>query len=239
MSALVLALFAGALAFVWTNGNCHRNTPAKTMRRTIYMCLFWALLKYMADAVDIIEINGGFNTLFTAAQQAMFMQPITALTVTQAITIATAPLAASALLFTRLLLLMFTALCLTALCSPRAVGLALSWYLRPLLGNKAWQPALTIALMAQYLPLVFLYLEQINTAARIRGIPTSGLAYWQYAIPHLFKLLHMRSYAGAMAIASRRLDTPDAWQMHQPLTRGNIICTLAVCAIALMLTYLL
>lgn len=99
---------------------------------------------------------------------------------------------------------------LTLAVSPRQLGLALVWLLRPILGGKAWQPALALTLMVHFIPLTQQTVTQARLAATMRNI--SGLRRLMLIPAATLRLLGQRTWSQTVAVAARGLDRPEAWQ---------------------------
>jgi len=122
-------------------------------------------------------------------------------------------LAQAGLLAVRLYVLLGIGLILSASTSPRALGLAASWYLRPL-GRWSWQPALALALMIHYLPHIWETFAQVRQAISLRcqGLPRSRkLALLTQAS---LRALAQKTWDQTMALSARGLDRPEAWQVR-------------------------
>ncbi|THB64264.1 MAG: ABC transporter [Desulfovibrio sp.] len=112
----------------------------------------------------------------------------------------------------RLCTMLLIGLSLALSASARQLGLALSWALRPVLGSRAWQVALSMALMVHFLPLAWQTLAQVRSAMRLRrvgGPPWSRMALLAKAG---LRVMGQRTWSQAVAVTSRGLDRPGAWQ---------------------------
>lgn len=119
--------------------------------------------------------------------------------------------AETAVLGARLFVLVCLGLVLTLVTSPRALGLALAWYSRPVLGKRAWEAALALSLMVHFLPMALRVAPTLRETI-FRRCPE--LAWWRRAllIPQAtLRILSQKTWDQTLAIASRRLDAPDAW----------------------------
>ena len=212
-----LCAYAAVLLYVWRRAGTHRLAPRGTMARTVRFCLLWTTITWaftLSEALPPIHW-GNVATL----PQALGAALPPALWAT---------LPGAALLLCRLALLMAFALSLTLHLSPHALGQAAVWFVAPLLRQNAWKPALSLALMVHYLPAIHNAAHAVRLAARVRGLPEHGFAYWKNALPHLFRLLYNRTMQQAMAIASRRLDTNSAWLTLPPLARQETAMALGI-----------
>lgn len=124
-------------------------------------------------------------------------------------------LAEAGLLTARLYALLALGLILSISSSPHTLGLAVSWYLRPL-GRWTWQPALALALMIHFLPLVGQTFVQIRQVIGLRcyGVPAHRRLI--LLLQASLRALAQRTWDQTLALAGRGLDTPEAWQASMP-----------------------
>ena len=243
--APALCVYFAAVLALFTAGGLHRRLAPGSARRTLYFALFWPLLKLGLDVASSLwavwpQLAPHLSdiTLLTHDGAGSLTQSgLLPLLDTLRSSFTLAALEAG-IVFLRLLVLMSTALALTSLTSPRSLGLALTWLLRPFAGRHAWKPALALALMAQYLPQIHRISGQTRTSARSRGLPHTGLQYWRIALPHMFRLLAHSTWKQALAIAGRHLATSEAWVMAQPLAPAALVSGAAVGAAATLLALL-
>ncbi len=124
-------------------------------------------------------------------------------------------LAEAAFLALRLYTLLILGLILSTSSSPRSLGLAVSWYMRPL-GRWTWQPALALALMIHFLPLIWQTFAHVGQMIKLRchGLP----AYKRLLllVQASLRALTQKTWDQTLAMASRGLDTPEAWQVRMP-----------------------
>lgn len=125
--------------------------------------------------------------------------------------IGAAALADAALLGFRLFVLLCVGLILTLLASPRALGLALAWYARPLLGRRAWRVALALSLMVHFLPMAW----GVAATARetiSRRCPELPWRRRALLLPQTtIRVLSQKTWEQTLAIAARGLDSAPAW----------------------------
>ena len=127
-----------------------------------------------------------------------------------------APLPAAAqagLLGLRLFLLLLLGLGFTSLVSAPGMGAALIWLLPPPLRRHFWRLGPALAFMARCLPEIFAAAADTRRAARVRGLPDKGPAFWKLALPQIFRLPALRINALATAAAARGLDAPETWSI--------------------------
>lgn len=119
---------------------------------------------------------------------------------------------AGSILGGRLAILVSLGLILAMLASPRALGLALSWYSRPLLRKSAWKVALALALMVHFLPMVWTSIETTRSSISLR-CPDLPWRKRATLIPQAtIRALSQKTWEQTIAIAARRLDSADAWK---------------------------
>lgn len=212
--APALCLYLAAMSPLFLRVECRRRMPPGTARRTLLFALAWPLLKFVMDAVSVFRTEwthvsgflGGGGPPEASASLLTVCGPGLGVAGEEA-----------GLLFLRLLVILGAALALTFSFSPPAIALAVSRFLRPLAGRRAWTAALALALMARYVPRIHALCAQTKIAAQSRGLPRRGLARLRIWLPHVFRLLACDTWTQALALASRRLDVPEAWQSRAPL----------------------
>ncbi len=117
----------------------------------------------------------------------------------------------AAILSLRLLTVAILGLCLVSTASPRALSLALSWYLRPFFGKKVWEAALALGLMIHFLPMTLATLNQAREAVRLRLPRCRARQKIMLVVTVTLRRLAQKSWEQAVAVASRRLDRPEVW----------------------------
>ncbi|MFH1137274.1 MAG: ABC transporter [Pseudomonadota bacterium] len=120
--------------------------------------------------------------------------------------------AQAGLLGLRLAAVLFIGLALAFSSSPRSLGLALAWLLRPLLGNKAWQAALALALMIHFMPLVWNAYDAAKKVADYRLPHLPARRRITLALQTAVRSLGRKTWDQTLALAARGLDDPAAWQ---------------------------
>lgn len=112
----------------------------------------------------------------------------------------------------RLLALVLLGLALTASSSARELGLAASWFLRPVLGKKAWQSALALALMVHFLPQTLEALFTVRRMDAMRAPQRWFWVRWGLMAQSVLRVLAQNVLKQTTALAARGLDTPAAWE---------------------------
>lgn len=116
----------------------------------------------------------------------------------------------------RLAVLVLLGLALTAVCSSRQMGLALDWFLRPLLRGKSWQAALALSLMLHFLPLVLQTLRGVQTALSLRCSDLGVYSRYKHLVLASFRILAQRTWEQTLALSARGLDSSSAWRQPLP-----------------------
>ncbi len=121
------------------------------------------------------------------------------------------------LLGLRLGVLLLLGLGLALATSPRSLGLAAAHLTRPFLGGRAWQVALALALLVHFQPLVWRSARTARTAFALRALPLPwprrALLFGQLLLRHWSQ----RTWRQTLALASRGLDDPAAWEARLSL----------------------
>ncbi len=138
----------------------------------------------------------------------------------------------------RLLTVSALGICLVSTASPRALALAMSWYLRPLLGKRAWEAALALGLMIHFLPLALATLNESREAVRLRLPRCSLRRRTTLVISSALRRLTQKSWDQAVAVASRRLDRPEVWLPASRPAALPMLEALLLCLACIGLLYL-
>lgn len=147
-----------------------------------------------------------------------------------------ASLVAGADLGCRLTTLLFLGFSLTLSASPRRLGIALAWFLRPLAGQRAWLAALSLSLMIHFLPLGLRTASELNRnisrrwpdcpwSSRIRLLPQA-----------LLRVLSRTTWTQTLAVAARNLDQPSAWRPERQVRAWEWLATLVPAVVLILLT---
>lgn len=130
----------------------------------------------------------------------------------------------------RLAVLLLIGLSLALATSPRSLGLALASLLRPILRDRAWRAALSMALFVHFLPLVWHSIKAVQTSFAVRGLK---LAWWRRVVlmtQSLLRYWSQKAWKQTLALATRGLDGPEAWDVRlgfnvwQWLTGLAVVC---------------
>ncbi len=112
----------------------------------------------------------------------------------------------------RLLLLLLLGLGLAAATPARDMGLALAWGLRPILGKRAWQAALALALMLHFLPQGLSVLRQVRAGLTARSPQCALWVLPGVAAQATLRVMAQRAWTQTVGLAARGLDTEAAWR---------------------------
>ena len=124
---------------------------------------------------------------------------------------------------------------MSALLTPRALGLALASLTRPVLRRRAWTVSLALLLMVHFIPRAVAAFSGARAALRVRRIPVPRLRGLVIVLEAGVRNLARMTWDQTLAIAARRLDGPEAWLDAPPprllhWTLGAAIAALAVLA---------
>lgn len=134
----------------------------------------------------------------------------------------------------RLTGLLLLGLTLALSTSSRALGLAVAWAVRPFIGQeRAWRIALALALMVHFLPTCLTTMTQTRDVVS-RRCPGFGFKEKMQVIPQtVIRTLGQKTWNQTLAVASRGLDVPEAWQpLFSWASRDTVVLLIAVLAIA-------
>ncbi len=213
LSPVALGIAGGGLGVVCARAGFFSRAHWPTLRYYLLFVLFWAGLKFALDCTPLLTSSHLAGSLLRdAAMQA-------------------------GLLAGRLCFLIALGLLLAFTTSTRQLGLALAWFLRPVLGKHAWQPALSLALMIHFLPLVQNTIAQVRAAMLLRAPKRSRWERFLLVPQAVLRILAQKVWTQTVAVAARRLDRAEAWSPNfppQPMTwGGGILC--AACGGGLLL----
>lgn len=112
----------------------------------------------------------------------------------------------------RLLLLLLVGLALAMTTSARQIGKSLSWALRPILGpERAWKPALALALMIHFLPQC---VEAIGTARSCLSMRMPHAPAYRRIVLYpqmVLRFMGQKTWDQTLAVTVRGLDQAGAW----------------------------
>lgn len=118
----------------------------------------------------------------------------------------------SALLGARLYCLVLLGLGLTSLVSSRRLGLGAASLARPVLGDRAWKLALSLALMVHFLPRVLACLGQGRRMLAMRAVRRPLHTRVALVLTGAVQSLARDAWNQTLALAARRLDRPEVWR---------------------------
>jgi biotin transport system permease protein len=139
--------------------------------------------------------------------------------------------AAVVLLSVRLVVLLLLGAAVSALLTPRALGLALAGLTPRPLRARTWAISLALLLMVHFVPRALAAFEGARAALRVRRV---ALPRWQALVLVLeagARNLARMTWDQTLAVVARRLDGPDAWVEPVPFRPAQWG---AGCAVALL-----
>lgn len=143
------------------------------------------------------------------------------------------------LLCVRLVALLMLGAAVSALLTPRALGLALATVTRPVLRERAWTASLALLLMVHFIPRALAEFRSARAALRVRRIEVPRLRALVIVLEAGTRNLARVTWDQTLAVAARRLDGPDAWRATPPVRPwdwcvGAVIAALAWVAAAVL-----
>jgi biotin transport system permease protein len=137
----------------------------------------------------------------------------------------------------RLAALLMVGLSLALSTSARSLGLAVSWIICPLIGKeRAWQVALSLALMIHFLPMCLTTMSQVKETAASR-CPQSGFRQRLNIVPQaVIRNLSQKTWNQTLAVASRRLDDSSSWEPDFDWSGRDWLCSI-LCAIVMLVMF--
>jgi biotin transport system permease protein len=147
--------------------------------------------------------------------------------------------AAVLLLAVRLAALLLLGGAVSALLTPRALGLALAGLTPAPLRRRTWTVSLALLLMVHFVPRALVAFEGARAALRVRRVALPRLAGLVLVLEAGARNLARMTWDQTLAVAARRLDGPDAWIEPAPLRlaqwgAGGAVALLAGAAAALL-----
>lgn len=185
---IVLGGYAFVLWLLCAQAEFFSRANWPMLRSYLWFVLFWAVIKFALDCTPLLTAPYTWN------------EPLVRQAALEA-----------GLLAARLCVLIGLGLMLALTTSPRRLGLALCWYLRPVLGRNSWKTALSLSLMIHFLPLVQSTISQVKSAILQRNLKRSRWQRFMLVPQATLRILAQKTWTQTVAVASRGLDTPDAW----------------------------
>lgn len=128
----------------------------------------------------------------------------------------------------RLAILILIGLALAQATSPRSLGLGLAAMLRPVLRGRAWRTALSMALFVHFLPLVWQSINTVRTSFTVRGLSLPWHRRMLLMTQALLRYWSQKAWKQTLALATRGLDGPEAWDATLPVFIRQWLAGLAV-----------
>ena len=117
----------------------------------------------------------------------------------------------------RMAVLVLVGLCLAAMTSRIQVGRAVTSLLRPVLGSRSWQGAMSLALMIHFIPLTMRTLHTVRQSIALRGSGISLRRRMYFFVTTVMRTLSRTTLDQTMALAVRGLENEHAWQDPQTI----------------------
>jgi biotin transport system permease protein len=143
-----------------------------------------------------------------------------------------AALGGVALLCVRLVALLMLGAAVSALLTPRALGLALATLTRPVLRQRAWTASLALLLMVHFIPRALAEFRSARAALRVRRVQVPRLRALVIVIESGTRNLARVTWDQTLAVAARRLDGPEAWSAGPPVRPRDWCAGAVVAALA-------
>jgi biotin transport system permease protein len=140
--------------------------------------------------------------------------------------------AAVALLAVRLAVLLLLGAAVSALVTPRGLGVALAGLTRPVLRGRAWSVSLALLLMVHFIPRALAAFEGARAALRVRRVRVPRLAGLVIVLEAGARNLARLTWDQTLAVAARRLDGPEAWDEAVPVRPAEWGAGVAVALLA-------
>ena len=213
VSPVGLALFGLFTGLLVQQGKLLTASQRPIIRNYLTFVLFWAMLVFLLEILpenfvqQPLEIFNQFTpaTLLPAASKA-------------------------SVLAARLTVLILVGLTLAFTASPRQLGLALAWFLHPVMGKKSWKTALSLALMIHFLPLVQTTFTQARQAMLLRQPTRNTMQRFLLVLQAVLRILGQKTWTQTVAVAARGLDHPQAWQTTLPANLTHWALGTTLCA---------
>ena len=141
----------------------------------------------------------------------------------------------TAILGLRLAVLFTLGLSLCMAASTRKLGVALAWYLCPILRKNAWRAALAFTLMIHFIPMIFTTLSGVRQRLEYRF---PGMPRRKQIVPVItatLRILSQKTWNQALAVAARDLDRSEAWAAPAlPGVGAIVIIVTAMCVLGFL-----
>lgn len=144
-----------------------------------------------------------------------------------------------AVLGLRLFSLLLLGMSLALSASPRSLGLALSWAVRPFVGaERAWKLALSLSLMIHFLPITVETMNEVKTTLKRRW-PSCGLRHRMRVIPQaVLRNLGQKTWNQTLAVAGRGLEGGDAWEPEFSWSLADTACSALALSVVVLIALL-
>ena len=197
----MLTAYATGILFLGYANSTHHTLGMRAVLTYAYFIFGWAGIKFALGCTPLLS---GITPDFTAA------------------------LITAGILALRLFILIGIGLLLASSNSPRKLGLALSWFMRPFLGKRSWEPALSLALMIHFIPLIQKTFSQVLQAMKLRNPSRSRWQRFILVLQAVLRICAQKTWTQTIAVAARKLDNAQAWQQNVPLAYNQIAIAILI-----------
>lgn len=118
----------------------------------------------------------------------------------------------SVLLFFQLFILILLSLIINQNVSPRIIGQTMGWFVKPILGKKAWKVSLLLMIMLSMMPRIFRLSQKLNQTILIRAPHLSLFKRISLTSIAVLKITFSETESIAIAILSRDLFRSEPWE---------------------------
>ena len=146
-------------------------------------------------------------------------------------------LQASLMLTARLLVILLLGSWTLRRTRPQDLSRAVVWFLKGLMGKRAWEVGLALTIMIRSLPSILHRITRSREAAVFRLRQVSALRRMAVVTAHCMRELPSASEGVALAITVRRLDSPCPWTDTSEVPFGDWIKASIVGIALTMLTF--
>lgn len=129
----------------------------------------------------------------------------------------------------RLSALLMLGMCLALSSSAHALGMAVSWFLAPVIGReRAWRIALSLALMIHFLPLCLETMTRVKAIVQARSVE-GAFARIRIVAQASIRTMGQKTWNQTLVVAGRGLERAEAWQPEFNWTRADsVVASIAV-----------
>lgn len=202
---LIIALISGILIWqlpnLWITPFCafwvilalisrsHRKVRPSILRGYALFFLFWVGLKIILDTIGLLWQK---SPLIPETYAPVLIH--------------------AGVLGLRLITMGAVGIFIVGVTSARKLSIAFAWLLKPIMRKNAWKAALAMTLMLRFIPLTQRILRNSRTAVQLRCQSMSIWRRLSLLMGVSLSLLAKQTWVQTIAVASRGLDCPEAWE---------------------------